>query len=157
MLIGINGGYFPAICRVCFLCWLVSMMSMLRFFSLWGIHFLLIFFLHIWCGNYSKRKLNALGCSYGFAGEVPTLRVLPDFFRSCFLFRQDFCYDHMTSQSQICFLFIRSRNINWIACVTSFFTYGRGFFSFEWLSFWEHVTYLNKKWLPCSKICFSLL
>ena len=31
----------------------------------------------------------------------------------CLLFsRQDFCYDHMTSQLQICFLFIRSCNIN---------------------------------------------
>ena len=44
--------------------------------------------------------------------------------------RQDFCYDHMTSQPlQICFLFIRSCNFNWIACATSFFTLsGASFF-----------------------------
>ena len=42
--------------------------------------------------------------------------------------KHDFCYDHKTSQSplQICFLFIRSCNFSWIACVTSFFTHSGG-------------------------------
>ena len=48
-----------------------------------------------------------------------------------FLFRcQDFCYDHMRSQSlQICFLSIRSCHFNWMACVTLIFTLsGANFF-----------------------------
>ena len=70
---------------------------------------------------------------------------------SCYVFlfrRQDFCYDHMTSQPlQICFLFIRSWNFNWSACVTIFFALnGASFFcSFAWLKFWSRRTYLTLK------------
>ena len=67
----------------------------------------------------------------------------------CFLFRRrDFCYNHKTSQPlQSSFLFIRSWNFNWNACVTSFFALsGASFFcSIAWLNFWSHLTYLTLK------------
>ena len=65
---------------------------------------------------------------------------------SCYIFLfQDFCYDHMTSQSlHICFLVNHSCNFIWIACVTSYFTLsGASFCSFVWLCFCSHVTYLT--------------
>ena len=57
--------------------------------------------------------------------------------RAVFLFRrQEFYYDHMTSQPlQIFLLFIRSCNFNWFACATSFFTLsGASFFLFIWVN-----------------------
>ena len=44
------------------------------------------------------------------------------------------------------FLFSRSCNFNWIACVTSFFALSGEFFcSCAWLNFWSHLTYLTLK------------
>ena len=56
-------------------------------------------------------------------------KVFQDF-SYVFLFRrQDFCYNHMTSQPiQSCFLFICSCNYNLIACFTSFFTLSGKFY-----------------------------
>ena len=53
---------------------------------------------------------------------------------SCYVFlfrRQYFCCNHMTRQPlHICFLFIRSCNFNWSACVTSFFALSGASFLF---------------------------
>ena len=83
--------------------------------------------------------------------------VLLVFYLFC---RHDFCYDHMTSHRlQICFLFIRSCNFNWIACVTSFSPLVELVFLFiRVIKFLvtRDLPY-SQKWLPHSEIDFSLL
>ena len=74
--------------------------------------------------------------------------------------RRDFCYDHMTSQSlKICFLFIRSCNFNWIACVTSFFALsGASFLFIRVIKFLVTLDLPHsQKWLPHFEIDFNLL
>ena len=87
-------------------------------------------------------------------------RILSAFYFVKFLFRQDFCYDHMTSQSlQIYCFFYHSCHFNWNAYATSFSRWvKRVFCSFAWLTFWSRVTYLphSQKWLPDSETDFSL-
>ena len=86
------------------------------------------------------------------------VRTCPAMF---FLFRRrDFCYDHMTSQPlQVCFLFIRSCNFNWNACVTSFFALSGA--SFLFICVIKFLVTLNlphsQKWLPHFEIDFYLL
>ena len=71
-----------------------------------------------------------------------------------------FCYDHMTSQPlQSCFLFIRSYNFNWSACVTSFFALSGA--SFLFIRLIKFLVTLDsphsQKWLPHFEIDFYLL
>ena len=88
-----------------------------------------------------------------------SLNCMSGLVRLCFLFRQqDFCYDHLTSQSplQICFVFICSYIFNWIACVTSFFTLYREcffvksrdqMFGHTWLTSLSKMTFSLCNWL----------
>ena len=80
---------------------------------------------------YNSKNLNCIGALSFFnsrtaiAGAIIGLLLV-------FLFRRrNFCDDHMTSQLiQICFLFIRSCNFNWNACVTSFSAFSAASFLF---------------------------
>ena len=79
-----------------------------------------------------------------------------------FLFRRRYFYDHLTSQPlQICFLFIRSCNFNWTACVTSFFVLSRAsffvhlrdqVFGHTWLTSLSKMTSSLWNWLLFSLI-----
>ena len=68
----------------------------------------------------------------------------------CFLFyRHNFCYDH-----DVCFLFLRSCNLNWIACVSSFFALSRAcFLFFRVINFLvtRDLPHHSQKWLPHSE------
>ena len=66
---------------------------------------------------------------------------------SCYFF-QDFCYDHMTSQTlQICFLFIRSFNFNWSACEWSeFFLQFKEFELYWGAVFFKMFTHFHVFW-----------
>ena len=70
-----------------------------------------------------------------------------------FLFRrQDFCYDHLTSQPlQICFSYIRLCNFNWSACVTSSLALSVASFLFIFV-----IKFLVTRDFPHSKVTSSL-
>ena len=116
-------GYFPAICRLCFFVWYFLEM-VFPIHSLSALHLV-----------FSLVNENSLNCTSGVV-------VL------CFLFRQEFCYDHITSQSlQICsnFLFTCSYNFNWCACLTSFFALcGASFLFICVINFLTWLTSLSK-------------
>ena len=139
-------------CTTYFLIFHVKFSQYFLFFDL-----TLLFSLH-WCvlhGDVSYLKSQ-------FFQKI-RLRVVSRILRAMFFFRrQDFCYDHMTSQPlQICFLFIRSRKFSTEVRAWRHFLLlvEQVFCSFAWESLIKGTRVLprSQKWLPHFEMDSSLL
>ena len=128
---------------------LCSHMAFLHWFCFFC-SFCLIFFRNCFASSIIVRSRFSVLLSQLYVRTCPAMFLL---------FRQDFCYDHMTSQPLFVHSFMQFRSCTfcsfvhakrtqiWIACVTSFFSFivASFFCSFAWLNFWSRVTYLTLK------------